>query len=372
MTEASNEQRYAFFLHSFGGGGAEKILVTLANGIAERGMLVDIVAAKAEGPVLQLVSSKVNVIDFGCTRTISAIFPLARYLKNARPTALVSSVIHANIYASISHRLARSQSNLVLRVAGPEHTSSSNIPWYKRRILKTLTRWAYRYTDSIVSVSHELEKSIRTALELDKDALVEVIYNPIATDFAEASEQAIEKPLNGDPETPLIIGVGRLIEPKGFRDLIAAVEMVSRQRPVRLAILGDGPDREKLLSLVESLGMTEQVTLPGFVSNPLPYVKSSAVFVLSSHLEGLPNALIEAIVCGVPVVATDCPTGTAEVLEYGRIGALVPVSDIEKMADAILDVLEGRVIEFDRQKWRSQFETDVIIDQYLKVMNRLS
>jgi glycosyltransferase involved in cell wall biosynthesis len=103
--------------------------------------------------------------------------------------------------------------------------------------------------------------------------------------------------------------------------------------------MGDGPDRPHVEALTAELGLRDSVQLPGFEPNPYKYMARAALFVLSSRYEGLPNALIEAQACGVPVVSTDCPTGPREILEGGVCGPLVGVGDADAMCGAMLGVL---------------------------------
>ena len=105
-------------------------------------------------------------------------------------------------------------------------------------------------------------------------------------------------------------------------------------------ILGEGPDRYKLEALIDELGLTNEIALPGFISNPYAFMSKASVFVLSSLYEGLPTVLIEAIAVGKAVISTDCPSGPAEILDSGKYGCLVPVSDIKALAEAILTTLD--------------------------------
>jgi glycosyltransferase involved in cell wall biosynthesis len=138
---------------------------------------------------------------------------------------------------------------------------------------------------------------------------------------------------------PVILGVGELCARKDFGTLIRAFALVRRERPARLVILGKGRQREKLEALARELGVGADVSLPGFVNNPYPYMKRASLFVLSSAYEGFGNVLVEALATGTPVVATDCPSGPREILEDGRYGPLVPVGDVRRLASSILDTL---------------------------------
>jgi glycosyltransferase involved in cell wall biosynthesis len=137
----------------------------------------------------------------------------------------------------------------------------------------------------------------------------------------------------------LVLAVGRLTYQKDFSTLLRAFATVREKMDARLVILGDGPDRRNLESLATKLDIENHVDFPGYVDNPYPYLKRADLFVLSSRYEGLPNVLIEAQICGAPIVSTDCPTGPDEILMKGRAGVLVPVGDAASMAVAMSDVL---------------------------------
>jgi len=115
------------------------------------------------------------------------------------------------------------------------------------------------------------------------------------------------------------------------------------------------------------LGVAADVDMPGFDPNPFRYMKRAGVFVLSSRYEGLPNVLIQAMACGCPVISTDCPGGSSEILDDGRYGVLVPVDDVEAMARAITYALAGQVAPAPA-KWLEQYQVERVAEQYLQLM----
>jgi glycosyltransferase involved in cell wall biosynthesis len=159
-----------------------------------------------------------------------------------------------------------------------------------------------------------------------------------------------------DVASGLVLGVGRLSAQKNFSMLIRAFARLSRPHS-RLLILGEGPEREPLQRLAAELGVAERVQLAGFVTNPFPYFARCSAFVLSSRWEGFANVVIEAMACGAPVVATDCPGGPADLLQGSGFGRLVPVDDIAAMAEAI-----GRTLDepADRETIRARAEAHSI------------
>ena len=141
-----------------------------------------------------------------------------------------------------------------------------------------------------------------------------------------------------------IVGAGRLVPDKGFDTLIKAFAEVAANHDVNLVIYGDGPDRERLEALVDSLGLKERVSMPGVVRNVAKKTQRARLFVLSSQYEGCPNTLIEAMCAGAPVVACDCSPGGARFLTSGGTvgGPIVPVNDADAMAEAISWMLDNR------------------------------
>ena len=139
---------------------------------------------------------------------------------------------------------------------------------------------------------------------------------------------------------------------------------------MHLIILGSGEKRRKLEMLVQSLELQEWIHMPGFVQNPYDYMREADVFALSSKWEGFGNVVVEAMATGTPIVSTDCPSGPAEILEGGRWGKLVPVSDEQKMAEAIMETLVSPVAEGNHLVERAQdFAPEKVASQYLSLLN---
>ena len=141
--------------------------------------------------------------------------------------------------------------------------------------------------------------------------------------------------------------------------------MLPHSLNAKLTILGEGVLRPDLEALIKILGISNRVSLPGFVLDPVPWFRTADLFVLSSSWEGLPTVMIEALECGVPVVSTDCPSGPAEILDNGRYGRLVPVGDATALAAAIQASLQ-ELHDHDTLRRRAQdFAVPMIADQYL-------
>ena len=326
------------FLPSLRGGGAERALVGVANALQERGANVVLVLARAEGPYLAEVLPAVTIIDLHQDRVSRCLISLTREITRWRPRSVLSAMRHANAILVIATSVARAfgvRTRLVLSERGhmaaylaAGHTT--RVRWSSR-----IGGWLYRRADAIVAVSDDLADSLRLELG-DGGPRVFSIPNPTIT--AELLRQAQEPSPHAwylDTSIPVVVAAGRLSSEKGYDVLLRAFARVVAQRPARLILLGAGPLLESLREQTQQLGITDAVCFPGFAPNLGAWLSRARMFVLSSRAEGLPNVLIQAMACGVPVVSTDCPTGPAEILEGGRWGTLVPVDDVDALAKAI-------------------------------------
>ena len=137
----------------------------------------------------------------------------------------------------------------------------------------------------------------------------------------------------------------RLCSGKDFETLLKALSILIQDGPVRLILIGDGDYRDQITAKAKEIGVQDHLMLMGFRQNPFPYMKMADVFVLSSLHEGFGNVIVEAMALGVPVVATDCPTGPAEIIEDGRSGLLVEPQNGQMMADAIVSIFDNKALQ---------------------------
>jgi glycosyltransferase involved in cell wall biosynthesis len=339
----------------------------LANGLAGRGFAVDLVLASAQGPYLQDVAPAVRVVDLKARRVASSLPALVRYLRRERPVALLSALNHANVIAL----LARAAAGGETRVVVSEHSHCSmalrNAESRRGRMIGRFMRWTYPRADGVVAVSAGVADDLAQAIDLPR-ARIAVVYNPVVTPAVlEQSVAELHDPWFAAGEPPVILGAGRLTLQKDFPTLIRAFALLRRTRPARLLILGEGELRAELEALVGELRLAGDVRLPGFVDNPFAYMRRSDLFVLSSTWEGFGNVLVEAMACGTPVVSTDCPSGPAEVLEHGKWGRLVPVGDVEALADAMLATLDAPTRP-DVAVRAAEFDVTSAVEAYLAAM----
>jgi glycosyltransferase involved in cell wall biosynthesis len=359
-------KQLAIFVPAMYGGGAERAMLKLARGIAARGYVTDLVLARAEGPYLAEVPESVRVVDLKASRVLTSLPALVHYLRRERPEAMLCALGHANIIALWARRLAGVPTRVVVSVRNTS-PSVQHTPTRRGRLMPQLSRRFYPWADGIVAVSKGVADDLARMTGLPRQR-IQVIYNPIVTPELRAKAQVpLEHPWFRPGEPPVILAVGRLTAQKDFPTLIQAFARVRQARPAWLLILGEGEERSALEALVRQLGLEQDVSLPGFVANPYPYMARASLFVLSSRWEGLPGVLIEALYCGAPLISTDCPSGPREILADGQYGQLVPVGDATALARAIETSLESETPRPPPESWHP-FEMEAVVSKYINIL----
>jgi len=358
----------AFYLPSLRGGGAERVIVNLANEFADQGYTVDIVLVQARGEYIDNVTDKIDVINLDTRRFFGALPQLITYFRRERPDALLSTIDTANVVAICAKWISGVSTRVVIRISNMLSTKESH-GQSKHRLVHRTAKYVYPYADAVVAVSDGVANDLVNMTKLSEEQIT-TIYNPSVTDeLLQKRDASIDHPwFTSDQDVPIILGVGELSEQKDFETLIRTFDRVAQNRTARLVILGEGPRRDELESLVKKLGRTDSVSMPGFVNNPYGYMSRSDVFVLSSRWEGCPNVLIEALACNVPVVATDCPSGPKAILENGEWGSLVEPRDYERMAESIIGALEQEELKDTEKYARSRFSVEEVTNEYRKLL----
>ena len=359
-------RRLGIFLPNLDGGGAERMMVNLAAGLAEAGVEVDLVLARAKGPYLREVPPAVRVVDLDAPGVAASLPGLVRYVIRHRPDAVITTLVHASVIALVAGKLAPVPARIFVRLANTySHTAARNL---RAQVSRRLFPLLLPRADGVIAVSNGVADDLRRFVAVPAER-VHTIYNPVVTD--DLHDKAREPPTHpwlAPGEPPVILGVGRLTKQKNFSQLIQAFARVRQTRDARLVILGEGEERARLQQLAVQLGVDAQVAMPGFVKNPFSFMAHARVFVLSSLWEGLPGALIQAMACGCPVVSTDCPSGPREILDDGRYGMLVTPGSETELSDAIVSTLacagEPRAL---RQR-ASRFHHRNSTEAYLKVL----
>ncbi len=332
--------RIALYIPELECGGAQRVFLLLARQFLAHGHCVDLVLSQARGGLMGEIPAGVRLVDLGAMELglglvglgLSSVLRLRAYLRMEKPDALLSTLTGANLVAVV----ARSWSGVPTRLVLREAVSLKNRPgcmwrWMMRR--------AYPKADAVVTLSFAMQREVEKLLGLS-GRQVYCIPNPVDQEALRAlSETPLEDPRFGSSEFPFILSVGRLTPQKDYETLIRAFAKMRGWAGMHLVILGEGPERRKLEILIRKVGMQKYIHMPGYETNPWRWMRRARVFVLSSRWEGHPNALVEAISLGLPVVTTEYDESAHSTV--GEYGCVVPVGQAEKMAKALENILKS-------------------------------
>lgn len=361
--KTSERPRLFFFIPNLDGGGAEKVIITIANEVSSRGFDTTLCVIDGSGPYSTLISPSILLIDLESTRLRSSLWSLIRSLQKRRPTVVYSTIMSANWLVGLAVKLSRIDARLVLREA-ISAKFIENDTLLRVFLAKTLCRIVYRWADTIVSVSQEAQTDLVEFLGSGPDSRFMVIYNPSNPKIPELTKDSVHWSAQMPESSLFAISMGRLSAQKDFTTLLKAMSVVQEHHDLGLIVLGEGEDRAKLEAFVIEKKL-RNVYFPGFLENPYPVLSRASVFVLSSRYEGMPNALIDALSLGVPIVSTNCPTGPSEVLDGGKWGTLVAVGDSNAMAQAIVASLERSSDSVISSDALEPYQLGTVVNKYL-------
>jgi glycosyltransferase involved in cell wall biosynthesis len=328
---------FSLLLPSLAAGGAESNLVALANQLHLAGRDVELVLVDARGPLTARLVPGLRTVDLRRTRIREGLPSMVTYLRRRRPACLLATVEHANVLALVARRVAGVRTRVVVRVATRLGGTEGG---QRAGAVDVMARWCYPSADGIVANSPGAAAEIATALGVERRR-VEVLPNLTVTPELLSDDSIAAHPwYSPEADVPIIVSVARLDATKNLPLLLDAFALVRRERVARLVLVGDGELRTQLESQVAMLGIGPHVAFVGHQPDPAPYVRGARVFCLSSDVEGMPNAMIEAMALGVGVVATDCRNGPRDLLRGGRYGRLVPVGDRRALAAALQAALD--------------------------------
>ncbi len=364
-----NVLRIAFYMHDLSGGGVERMRLSLISELRARGAHVILIVGQSTGALASTLPPDLTVVRLGSARTYLSILPLARVIRRLRPDFLISSLDHNNLAAMVSTRLACVRTRVVIC----QHNTLSaeaDLGW-KYRLVPWLYWLLRHWAHAIVAVSNGVADDFAKTTSIPRNRIIR-IYNPIlSSDFASRTECSKDLSQIFKSGVKNLVFAGRLTEQKNPALLLDAFALLAGALEAQLIILGEGPLLASLEQQASRLGMTDRVHFCGFQTNPLPWIKQADCLVLTSRYEGFGNVLIEALACGTPVVATDCPHGPREALADGAFGELVPCNNPRLLADAITRTVQQTP---DRARLRGRaaaFTASVCADEHLALFARI-
>jgi glycosyltransferase involved in cell wall biosynthesis len=360
----------AIVLHDLRGGGAERACLRLARGMAASGRQVELILVRGEGAYLSDVSPDVRLTVLDKPRVSQAVGALAVHFRRTRPTAVLSALTHMNLATIVAARLSGVSPRVVVSERNQISAKAREARGVWQRALYRAVPLIYRSADKVVAVSGGVADDLARFGRLSAGK-IRVIHNPVFDPDIELMSRApLTHPWFTPDGPPIVLAAGRLHRQKGFDVLLRAFAIARAEVDCRLVILGEGADRAGLMEQVDQSGLGYDIDMPGFCDNPFPLMARAGVFVLSSRWEGFPNALVEAMALGAPVVATDCPSGPHEILKGGEIAPLIPVDDAQALGRALIATLSQRPDTSASRARAQSFSVAIAAEQYLDALER--
>ena len=381
-----DDMRIAIVVWGLEGGAFANLSTALAFGFQELGVEVDLISVRPVSDTARRVRSGLSITTLGCRKSSLAVARLARYLRDRHPHAVISLSSIINLLTIASRSLARSDTRLIIT----EHSNMSfELPLdhrhnIKMRLVPVFIRLLYPLADGIVAPTWDIlnDPAFSRVCQWQHKPH-RVIPNPLT--WGNWRDAARYEPQDGIPvhpwlasnrSHPLIVSIGRLCHQKGFDTLIRSIHLLHDTGvPAHAIILGEGPLRNDLEELIRQMDLAPFVSMPGFVQDPRPYLDACDAFVLASRSEGFGLVLTEAMALGKPTIATSAAGGPRTLIQDGRNGLLVPVDDVESLAEAIRKVISDPKLAQHlgaHAKHSSRlYEPTVIASQYLDFIYEL-
>lgn len=361
-------RRIAFCITELDPGGAEKALFQLVTRLNPREWEAHVYCLGPEAPLAPLIREKgIPVTCFGKTGLgkLQVIQWLTRELNAFRPVILQCFLFHANFIGRLAGRRARV----------PVIISGHRVAEREKRWHLWLDRWTQRLADQHLCVSRGVADHVTRRIGVPRNRLT-VIGNGVEVDLSSPPRIDVPQTFGFPPQSKIVLGVGRLHPQKGFRDLIKSFSRVHTAVPeARLLIIGEGPQRKELERLVHTLHLDEWVRLPGRRQDIPEMMRQAAVFALSSQWEGMPNVVLEAMACRIPIVAMDVE-GIRDLIIHQRSGIIVKPGDLKGFEDSLIEILQtpqlGDSLAREAQTIaKKQFTWDAVVRDYTQFYRRL-
>jgi glycosyltransferase involved in cell wall biosynthesis len=368
------QKRIIIIINSLTGGGAEKIVTMLLHKLSRKKYLITLLVFTDN--FQYFIPEDIEIIILNKKKIfgyILIIFRLKKIFTQKEPFCIISFLFRVNLVTIIAKKLSKVNSALIISERNNLTSSIMKSKIYWRIAGSYLIKKLYPLSTAIITPSKGVKKDLVDNFNI-KSSKIHMIYNGI--DIREISEAAREIPDHGwyqNKNYPIIIGMGRLVKHKGFFDLINAFAEVSRYIKCYLVILGEGKELGNLKNLCKNLKIEKEVSFPGFQNNPYPFLSHSDIFVLPSYFEGFPNVILEAMVCGVPVISTKCHYGPEELITNNVNGILIPVGNKASLVSSLKKLINSEQLRYflsENAKDRSSsFKIENMISDYERIID---
>ncbi len=352
-----------------GAGGVERSFINLSKEFSRRGHGVKFISLS---DIRSTYNENIKVIKLNSKRTMFSIGKLSKTFKDEDPDLIISAQYYANIIAIISRKISKNKSKIIISERNHLSSELKKLTYFKRLIISYLVKFFYRRADLIYGNSDEVCNDLKKNFNL-KYRIKKIFNASFVENINELSKEKVNDEWITNANVPLITYVGRLEPQKDIDTLLKSFEILNSTQDSKLLVIGDGSEKKKLLKC--SPEIKSKIKHIDFDENPYKYLKHCDILLLTSIYEGMPNILIEAQALKLPIVATNCPGGTSEVLLDGKTGLLAKTGNPEDIADKILKLINNEKIKtkfkFNYQKSIERFDPRKTVNILLEEIGQI-
>lgn len=324
----ADRTRVLFFMPDLGGGGAERVLINLLRHLDRATFDAHLVLMRLEGPYADRIPDDIPVRILGSRNLWTTTPKLAAAMRELDPDVVVGTTGGAGVPTVLAHRLIRSRARLIVWERNVLVGSESGP---KRSLLLALKKKLWPRADLITAVGRYVEQDIQRQTGVGPEK-TKVLYSPILdADFERQAKAEVDHPWFHD-DVPVLLCVARFTAAKDHATLLRGFARLRETHDARLVLLGHGHLQEQVEAQAHEMGLSDHIWFAGFVENPFKYMTHATMLVLTSLQEGVPGVVVQAMGCGLPVIGTDSPGGTGELVIHEETGLLVPMGDDEAVA----------------------------------------
>lgn len=366
------KKKICFPMPRFEMGGLERVQMYIAKGLLHSEYQVDLVIPVVAEDVRTLIETDVNIHETSCGK-FKFLFNLINYIKKYKPDVIITSANDIGCLILFCRKIFCLRTKIIwtqhLSISGPLKVEKGLIK-YKLLFEIWLMKQLIKQADSIVAVSNTVANDMKNMLRSDLD--IQVIYNPvISSDFEEKINETVVWPWE-EWTCQTIIFVGRLAKVKRLDLLLNAFAECRKQIPIRLLVVGSGPEEKSARILAENLNLGDSCKFLGHQDNPAAWISKSDLLVLCSDVEGFGLVLVEAMACGIQVLSTDCPDGPAEILDNGHFGRIIPMNNVKALALGVIECIQDPLLsEAQLKAYAEKFTVENAVAQYQALLCEL-
>ena len=363
------KKKKIFFLIPFlQKGGSEKVIINLANNFSSKGFECTIIVLNSKSDYTFLIKPKVKIKNLNTNRVFFSFFKLRKFLLNTNPDVVISALTHINVLVCLSSIFMKHKVIVLEHIPVISHIKQK---WFNL-IVYILAIFAYKFSDYVISSCKQLNQDLEKYLLISKDK-IKTFYCPVVSDeYIDLSKEKIEESnfINLKNNYKIIVSVARLEDQKDYYSAILSIKnLIDQNYKIKYFILGKGSLEKKLKKLVNKLNLQNNVFFLGFKPNPYKYILKSDLFLITSKYEAFGVVIVESLMLGIPIVATDCYCGPSEIISSNKYGELAKVGDIVSISNAIKKALDKEYNKKDLKNRSNFFSVDNISNMYIELLN---